>query len=128
MSSIARNSFELCDSYTHHSIKKSLSAKFPIPSHWGRGFTPPPNIIWKTLDCDSHSPALLDLFLSSVATIYSTMAFLPLGNSDDAVVSVCFDFLSNPKRDAFLYHKAYENSSADWDGLCDHLRDVPWEE
>ena len=22
---------------------------------------------------------------------------------------------------------AYDYSRADWDGLCDHLRDVPWE-
>ena len=33
-------------------------------------------------DCDSHSPALLDLFISSDASICSTMAFPPLGNSD----------------------------------------------
>ena len=38
-------------------------------------------------DCDSHSPALLDLFLSSDASICSTMAFAPLGNSDHVVVS-----------------------------------------
>ena len=47
-------------------------------------------------DCDSHSPALLDLFLSSDASICSTMAFLPLGNSDQAVVLVSIDFLSCP--------------------------------
>ena len=29
-------------------------------------------------DCDSHSPALLDLFISSDASICSTMAFPPL--------------------------------------------------
>ena len=23
-------------------------------------------------------------------------------------------------------HIAYDYSCADWDGLCDHLRDVPW--
>ena len=34
------------------------------------------------LECDSHSPALLDLFISSDAGICSTMAFPPLGNSD----------------------------------------------
>ena len=45
-------------------------------------------------DCDSPSPALLDLLLSSDATICSTMAFPPLGNSD-VVVSVSIDFLSN---------------------------------
>ena len=33
-------------------------------------------------DCDSYSPAYLDLFLSSDASICSTIAFPPLGNSD----------------------------------------------
>ena len=46
-------------------------------------------------DCDSHSPALLDLLLSSDASICSTMAFPPLGNSDHAVVSVSIDFPTN---------------------------------
>ena len=46
-------------------------------------------------DCDSHSPALLDLFISSDASICSTIASLPLGNSDHAVVSVSIDFPSN---------------------------------
>ena len=45
--------------------------------------------------CDSHSPALLDLFLSSGASICSAVAFPPLGNSDHVVVSVSIDFLSN---------------------------------
>ena len=49
-------------------------------------------------DCDSHSPALLDLFLSSDASICSTMAFPPLGNSDHVVVSVFIDFLINSNR------------------------------
>ena len=39
-------------------------------------------------DCDSHSPALLDLFISSDASICSTMAFPPLRNSDNVLVSV----------------------------------------
>ena len=51
-------------------------------------------------DCDSHSPALLDLFLSSDASICSTMAFPPLGNSDHVVVSVSIDFPSNSQQDA----------------------------
>ena len=33
-------------------------------------------------DCDSHSSALLNFFLSSDTSICSTMAFLPLGNPD----------------------------------------------
>ena len=47
----------------------------------------------------SHSPALLDLFLSSDASICSAMPFPPLG--------------------LMTIH-------ADWDGLHDHLRDIPW--
>ena len=49
-------------------------------------------------DCDSHNPALLNLFLSSDASTCSTMAFLPLGSSDHVVVSVSIDFLSIPNR------------------------------
>ena len=44
------------------------------------------------LECDSHSPALLDLFISSDAGICSAMAFPPLGNSDHVVTSVSIDF------------------------------------
>ena len=33
-------------------------------------------------ECDSHSPALLDLFISSDVSISSTMAFPPFENSD----------------------------------------------
>ena len=79
-------------------------------------------------DCDSHSPALLDLFLSSDASICSTMAFPPLGNSDHVVVSVSIDFPTNSKQDAPFHRIAYHYSRTDWDGLHDHLRDVPWED
>ena len=77
---------------------------------------------------DSHSPALLDLFFSSDASICSTMAFPPLGNSDHVVVSVSIDFPTNSQQDAPFHRIAYDYSHADWDGLCDHLRDVPWED
>ena len=43
-------------------------------------------------DCDSHSPAFLDLFISSDVSISSTMAFPPLENSHCVVVSVSIDF------------------------------------
>ena len=79
-------------------------------------------------DFDSHSPAFLDLFLSSDTSICSTMAFPPLGNSDHVVVSVSIDFPTNSQRDALFHHIAYDYSCAEWDGLCDHLRDVPWED
>ena len=73
-------------------------------------------------DCDSHSPALLDLFFSS------TMAFPPLGNSDHVVVSVSIDFPTNSQQDAPFHRIAYDYSCVDCDGLRDHLRDVPWED
>ena len=46
-------------------------------------------------ECDSHSPALLDFFLSSDASICSTTAFPPLGNSDHVLVWVSIYFPSN---------------------------------
>ena len=64
-------------------------------------------------DSDSHSPALLYLFLSSDIGICYTMASSPLGNSDHVVVSVSIDFPSNSKWDALLHHIAYDYSGAD---------------
>ena len=52
--------------------------------------------------------------------------FPSIGNSDVAVlVSTGFPSYSQPNT---LFHRfAYDYSCADWDGLRDHLRDVPWE-
>ena len=57
----------------------------------------------------------------------STMAFPPLGISDHVVVSVSIDFPSNSQWDAPFQCIGYDYSRADWDGCCDHLRDVLWE-
>ena len=54
------------------------------------------------------------------------MALPPLGNSAHVVVLVSIDFPSNSQRDAPFHCIAYYYSGADWDGLRDHLRDVPW--
>ena len=56
------------------------------------------------------------------------MVFPPLGNSDHVVLSVSNDFPTNSQQNAPFYCIAYDYSRADWDGLCDHLRDVPWED
>ena len=56
------------------------------------------------------------------------MAFPPLGNSGHVVVSVSIDFPLNAKQDTPFHRMAYDYSRADWDGLRDHLRDVPWED
>ena len=63
-------------------------------------------------DCNSHSPALLDLLLSSDASICSTMAFPPLGNSD-VVVSASTDFPSNSQWDLPFHYIVYDYSHAD---------------
>ena len=77
-------------------------------------------------DCDSHSPAVLHVFIYSNASICSILAFSPLGNSDHVFVSIFIDFPINSKQDALFHHITYDCSRADWDTLCDHLRDVPW--
>ena len=59
-------------------------------------------------DRDSHSPVLLDLFISSDASICSTRAFSPLGNSDDVVVSVSIDSPSYSQWDAPFHGIAYD--------------------
>ena len=71
---------ELCDIF---SISNDLTQMVHFPT--------------RISDCDSPSPALFDLLLSSDASICSTMAFLPLGNSDHVVVSLSIDFMSNSK-------------------------------
>ena len=86
------------------------------------------NFLARIPDCDSHSPALLDLFISFDASIFSATAFPPLENSDHVVVSVSFDFPSNSQQDAPFLCITYDYYRADWDSLRDHLRDVPWED
>ena len=91
-------------------------------------FTQMVNFLTRIPDYDSHSPALLDFFLYSDTSICYTMAFPPLGNSDHVVVSVSTDFLINSKQDTPFHRVAYDYSRADWDGLRNHLRDVPKED
>ena len=52
----------------------------------------------------------------------------PLGNSGHVVVSVSIDFPSNTQWNVLFHCIVYDYSCADWNGLCDHLRDVPWED
>ena len=54
--------------------------------------------------CEAHNLALLDLFISSDASICSAMVFPPLGNSDHAVVSISVDFPSNSKGDVPFHY------------------------
>ena len=79
-------------------------------------------------DGDSHSLALLNLFLSSDGSICSAMAFPPLGNSDHVAVSFSINFPSKSQQEAPFHCIAYDYSRANCDILHDHLRDVPRED
>ena len=128
------NVFVFGDFNVHHKDWLTYSGRTDRPGELCYNFsisnnlTQIDNIPNRIPDCDSHSPDFLDLFLSSDASICSTMAFLPWGNSDHVVVSVCVDFPINSKQDAPFHFVAYDYSRADWDGLRDHLRDAPWED
>ena len=63
------------------------------------------NVPTRIPDCGSHSLALLDLFLSSGASICSAMTFPPLGNSDHVVFSAFIYSAINSKQDA-LFNRA----------------------
>ena len=52
------------------------------------------------------------------------MIFPPLGNSDHITVSLSIKF----KTGCSISSHSYDYSLADWDGLCDHLTVVPWED
>ena len=95
---------ELCYNF---SISNDLTHMFNFPT--------------RIPDCDSHSPALLDLFLSSDTSTCSTIAFPSLGNSVHVVVSVSIDFPINSKQDIPFDCIASDYSDADWDGLHDHF-------
>ena len=56
------------------------------------------------------------------------MVFPPLGNSDHVADSIFINIQWNSERDAPFHLTAFDSSRADWDGLCDHLTDVPWED
>ena len=108
------------------------------------------------VDCESflesNSPDILALCETNVddsidSGNFSLRAYLPLFGKDssnhihgltvymmeglpysDLVVSVSIDFPSYAQQDALFHRIAYDYSCANWDSLCDHLRDVPWED
>ena len=134
---LSANVFVFGDFNIHHKDWLTYSRGTDRPGELCYNFSISDDLTWmvnlptRISGCDSHSPALLDLFLSSdasIASICSTMAFPPLGNSNHVVVSVSIDFPTNSQRDTPFHRIAYDYSGSDWDGLRDHLRDVPWED
>ena len=71
-------------------------------------------------DCDDHQPYLLDLFLCSNPDC-TVASHPPLGKSD-----VDVKFVVKSTNEHSYLHSVYSYSTADWDGLRDHLKDVPW--
>ena len=49
-------------------------------------------------------------------------------NSEHGVALLSMDFPSYLQRDASFHCTAYYYSRAAWDGLCDHLRDLLWDD
>ena len=68
---------------------------------------------------DSHSPALSDLFISSDASIFSTMAF---------ALEILLMFLSQFPLTFPQICSGMLCFITDWDTQHDHLGDVPWED
>ena len=95
------NIFVFGDFNTHHKDWLTYSGGTDQPGELCYNFsiandlTQMVNFPTRIPDCDSDNPALLDLFLTSDASVCSTMAFPPLGNSDHDVVSVSIHFPSN---------------------------------
>ena len=126
------NVFVFQDSGVYHKEWLNYSAGTDRPGERCHNFsisndlTQMVNFSTRIPDRDSHSPALLDIFLSSDSNICFTLSFPPLGKSDHVIDSVSIDFPSNSKQDTPFHRIAY--FCADRDGLHDHFRDVPWEE
>ena len=103
------NAFVFGDFNTHHKDWLTYSGGTDRPGELCYNFSISHNLTQivnfptQIPDCDCHSPALLDLFISSDTSICSTMTFPPLGNSDHVVVSVSTDFPINSKQD-ILFH------------------------
>ena len=84
----------------------------------------------KIPDCDSHSTAYLDLFISSNPTTSSVVASSLLCEILIIIffVSVSIDFPSISKVDASFHLIAFDYSRTHCNVLCDHLRHVLWED
>ena len=70
---------------------------------------------WLTFLLGSQTVILMVLlfwiyYFFSDASICSTMAFPPLGNSDHVTTTVSIEFLSNSQRDAPFHRIAYDYS------------------
>ena len=77
-------------------------------------------------DHDDHQPYLIDLFLCSNPDSCTVAFHPPLGKSDHMVVSVDVKFVVKSTNEYPYHRTVYSGGKADWEGLWDHPRDVPW--
>ena len=79
-------------------------------------------------DSDSYNPAFLDLFLLTLVFVLQRL-FL---HHEILIISLSqfpfIDFPPNSKQDALFHQIDYNYSCADWEGICDQLRNVPLED
>ena len=82
---------------------------------------------WLTFLLGSQT-VILSVLIFWISLFLLALVFVLEWLSDHVVVSVTFNFPSYLQWDATFHHVAYHYSCTDWDGLCDHLRHVPWED
>ena len=98
--------FVFGDFNIHHKVRQIYSGGIDRPGELCYSFpnsndlTQRVNFPSQISGCDSQSPALFDLFLSSDASICSAVIFPQLESSDHGVVSIFTDFPSNSNWDA----------------------------
>ena len=100
------NAFVFGDLNVHHKDWLSYSGGTDQPGELCYNFSIS-NDLTQMLNFPTWIPdfdSLLDLFISSNASICSTVAFPPLGNSDHVVILVSIDFPSNSQQDATFSH------------------------
>ena len=119
----SENVFVFGDFNVHHKDWSTYSGRIDRSGELCHIFTNSNDLIrminfptWIT-DCDSHSPAFLDLFIFSDTSICSTMAFPPFGKSDHLVVSASINFPSYSQWTSLFHCTAYDYSHVDWDSF-----------
>ena len=74
-------------------------------------------------DCDSHNPALLDLFILTLVFVLQGLSL-----HWEILIMLLSQFpltFHQTQQNAPFHCIAYDYFRTDWDVLCDHLRDVP---
>ena len=86
---------------------------------------------WSTFLLESQAVILIVLlfwiYIFLLTLVFVLQWHCSIGKVWSCCCRVSIDFPSNSQQDLPFHCIAHDYSCADWDGLCDHLRDVPWE-